>query len=62
MSRFSNTLSSIRIHPAQHEALQRLAEQLQTSASSVVRMAIAKFLAEHGFDLSSSPQPDFKVD
>ncbi|WP_181246436.1 hypothetical protein [Chroococcidiopsis cubana] len=55
-------MSSIRIHPAQHEALQRLAEQLQTSASSVVRMAIAKFLAEHGFDLSSSPQPDFKVD
>jgi predicted transcriptional regulator len=62
MSRFSNTLSSIRIHPAQHQALQRLAEQLQTSASSIVRMAIAKFLAEHGFDLSSTPQAGSKAD
>jgi len=62
MSRFSNTLSSIRIHPDRHQALQRLAERLQTSASSVVRMAIAKFLAEHEIDLSSNPQPDFKAD
>lgn len=62
MSRFSNTLSGVRIHPAQQAALQRLAEQLQTSASSVVRMAIAKFLAEHGFDLSNNSQPDSKAD
>jgi predicted transcriptional regulator len=61
MPRFSNTLSGIRINPAQHEALHRLAEHLQTSASSIVRMAIAKFLAEHGFDLSSNSQPDSKA-
>lgn len=62
MSRFSNTLSGIRIHPAQHEALHFLAERMQTSASSVVRMALAKFLAENGFDLSSNAQSNAKAD
>lgn len=58
MSRYASSLPPIRINPAQQEALHGLAERLQTSASSVVRMAIAEFLTKHGFNPSSTSVPE----
>jgi predicted transcriptional regulator len=44
MSRYSSTLSPIKINPAHHKELQEIAEELQSSTSQLVRQAINEFL------------------
>jgi predicted transcriptional regulator len=49
MKRFTSILPPTKIDLDHHQALEKLADKLQTSASQLTRQAIAEFLAKHGF-------------
>lgn len=58
MPRYAGSLPPTKINPDHHQALQKLADKLQTSASQLTRQAIAEFLAKHGFNPSSTSVPE----
>lgn len=49
-SNFSSVLPPTKIHSSQLSALKELADRMQVSQSTLIRMAIAEFLAKHGFN------------
>lgn len=56
MKRYASTLPPTKIDLNHHEALEKLADKLQTSASQLTRQAIAELLAKHGVNLSNNSE------